>query len=54
MMRPPICRMSGKSKLRKTSVGMTPEYTCYVESFFGAGWVYFGKESSKVEVINKH
>jgi len=24
----------------------------YVELFFGAGWVYFGKEPSKTEVIN--
>jgi DNA adenine methylase len=31
---------------------MLPEHTCYVELFFGAGWVYFGKEPSKVEVIN--
>ena len=31
---------------------MIPEHTCYVELFFGAGWVYFGKEPSRVEVIN--
>lgn len=29
-----------------------PEHKCYVELFFGAGWVYFGKDKSKVEVIN--
>ena len=52
MMNPPICRMGGKSKLRKKIIEMIPEYTCYVELFFGAGWVYFGKEPSKVEVIN--
>lgn len=52
MMKPPICRMGGKSKLRKTIIEMIPEHTCYVELFFGAGWVYFGKEPSKVEVIN--
>nr|DAZ10925.1 MAG TPA: DNA adenine methylase [Caudoviricetes sp.] len=51
-MKPPICRMGGKSKLRKTIIEMIPEHTCYVELFFGAGWVYFGKEPSKVEVIN--
>ena len=52
MLKPPICRMGGKSKLRKTIIEMIPEHTCYVELFFGAGWVYFGKEPSKVEVIN--
>lgn len=52
MLKPPISRMGGKSKLRKTIIEMIPEHTCYVELFFGAGWVYFGKEPSKVEVIN--
>lgn len=52
MLKPPICRMGGKSKLRKTIINMIPEHTCYVELFFGAGWVYFGKQPSKVEVIN--
>lgn len=52
MLKPPIPRMGGKSKLRKTIIAMIPEHTCYVELFFGAGWVYFGKEPSKVEVIN--
>ena len=52
MLKPPICRMGGKSKLRKTIISQIPEHTCYVELFFGAGWVYFGKEPSKVEVIN--
>ena len=52
MMKPPIPRMGGKSKLRKTILERIPEHICYVEPFFGAGWVYFGKEPSKVEVIN--
>ncbi|NBI08265.1 DNA adenine methylase [Senegalia massiliensis] len=52
MLKPPICRMGGKSRLRKTIIEMIPEHKCYVELFFGAGWVYFGKEKSKVEVIN--
>ncbi|NLK94717.1 MAG: DNA adenine methylase [Clostridiales bacterium] len=52
MLKPPICRMGGKSKLRKRIIEKIPEHTCYIEPFFGAGWVYFGKEESKVEVIN--
>ena len=52
MLKPPISRMVGKSKLRKTIIEMIPEHSCYIELFFGAGWVYFGKEPSKVEVIN--
>lgn len=52
MLKPPICRVGGKSKLRNTIIEMIPIHTCYVELFFGAGWVYFGKEESKVEVIN--
>ncbi len=52
MLKPPIVRMGGKSRLRKTIIDMLPEHTCYVELFFGAGWVYFAKEPSKVEVIN--
>ena len=52
MLKPPICRVGGKSKLRKTIIEMIPEHTCYIELFFGSGWVYFGKENSKIEVIN--
>ena len=52
MLKPPIPRMGGKSRLRKTILERIPEHTCYVEPFFGAGWVYFGKAPSKVEVIN--
>ncbi len=52
MMKPPIPRIGGKSKLRKTILERIPEHICYVEPFFGAGWVYFGKEPNKVEVIN--
>lgn len=52
MLKPPISRMGGKSKLRKVIIDMLPQHTCYVELFFGAGWVYFGKDPSKVEVIN--
>lgn len=52
MLKPPITRLGGKSKLRKRIIGMIPEHICYVELFFGAGWVYFGKGPSKIEVIN--
>lgn len=52
MLKPPISRMGGKSKLRKTIIDLLPDHICYVELFFGAGWVYFGKEPSKTEVIN--
>ena len=52
MLKPPIPRMGGKSRLRKVILEKIPDHTCYVEAFFGAGWVYFGKEPSKVEIIN--
>nr|QDB01215.1 putative site-specific DNA-methyltransferase [Clostridium perfringens] len=52
MLKPPITRLGGKSKLRKEIISMMPDHVCYVEPFFGAGWVYFGKEKSKIEVIN--
>lgn len=52
MLKPPISRMGGKSKLRKEIIKRIPEHICYVEPFFGAGWIYFGKEPSQVEVIN--
>ena len=48
----PIKWMGGKSQLRQKIIRMMPEHRCYVEPFFGAGWVYFGKYLSKVEVIN--
>lgn len=52
MIKPPISRMGGKSRLRKEIISMIPNHVCYVEPFFGAGWVYWGKEVSEVEVIN--
>ena len=51
-MKPPINRMGGKSRLRKVIIDKITEHTCYVEPFFWAGWVYFGKKKSQVEVIN--
>jgi DNA adenine methylase len=44
--------VGGKSKLVRKIVPLFPEHTCYCEVFVGAGWVLFGKEPSKVEVIN--
>lgn len=52
MLNPPISRVGGKSKLRKKIIELIPQHTCYCEVFFGAGWVFFGKEPSKVEVVN--
>lgn len=52
MMKPPINRMGGKSRLKKEIISMMPNHVCYVEPFFGAGWVYFSKDKSEVEVIN--
>lgn len=52
MLKPPIARMGGKSRLRKQIISMIPKHTCYIEPFFGAGWVLFGKEPSQVEVVN--
>lgn len=52
MLTPPIARLGGKSRLRNKIIELLPEHKCYCEVFFGAGWVYFGREPSKVEVIN--
>lgn len=52
LLKPPISRMGGKSKLRKLIISLLPEHICYTEPFFGAGWVFFGKPKSEVEVIN--
>jgi DNA adenine methylase len=51
-MKSPIKWMGGKSKSVKTIIPLIPEHSCYVEPFFGGGWIYFAKEPSKVEVIN--
>ena len=48
----PINRVGGKSNSCKKIVELMPEHFCYVETFFGAGWVLFNKPISKVEVIN--
>lgn len=44
--------IGGKSRLCKTIISIIPEHTCYVEPFCGAGWVFWKKPESKVEVLN--
>jgi len=44
--------MGGKSKSVKTILPLIPKHDCYVEPFFGGGWIYFAKEPSRVEAIN--
>lgn len=52
MVKSPIKWVGGKSRLVKTLLPLFPEHRCYVEVFGGAGWVLFGKEPSRVEVLN--
>ncbi len=42
----------GKSLLASKIIKKIPEHTCYCEVFAGAAWLLFGKEESKVEIIN--
>lgn len=51
-MKSPIKWKGGKSGSVKTILPIIPEHKCYVEPFFGGGWIYFAKEKSKVEVVN--
>jgi DNA adenine methylase len=44
--------IGGKSLLAKDVVARIPAHQCYVEPFTGAGWVFFRKEPSTVEVLN--
>ncbi|MDR1396988.1 MAG: DNA adenine methylase [Desulfarculales bacterium] len=44
--------IGGKSLLAEKIITKLPEHTCYVEPFVGAGWVFFRKTPSKVEVLN--
>ncbi|MFC4805471.1 DNA adenine methylase [Filifactor villosus] len=52
IIKPPISRLGGKSRLKGTIISMLPEHDCYVEVFAGAAWVYFSKNPSAVEVVN--
>jgi len=47
-----IAWAGGKSRLRDRIIPRIPEHRCYVEPFMGAAWVFFGKEKSKVEILN--
>jgi DNA adenine methylase len=44
--------VGGKRILRNDIIARFPLHTIYIEAFAGGAWVYWGKEPSKVEVIN--
>lgn len=44
--------LGGKSKLYKKIIPLIPPHTCYAEPFCGAGWVFWKKPDSKIEVLN--
>lgn len=52
MAKSPIKWVGGKNRLVKTLLPLFPEHRCYVEAFGGAGWMLFGKQPSKVEILN--
>lgn len=51
-MNSPIKWQGGKRNLRNKIIEMIPEHNTYIEPFAGGLWVLFGKDKSKVEVIN--
>lgn len=51
-MKTPISYYGGKQKLCTTIVSLFPDHTLYCEPFVGGGAIFFGKEPSKVEVLN--
>jgi DNA adenine methylase len=51
-LRTPITYYGGKRKLVSTIVPLIPQHNLYCEPFIGGAAVFFGKEKSKVEVIN--
>lgn len=48
----PFPWVGGKRLLRDDIIARIPQHRCYIEAFAGGAWVYWGKEPSKVEVIN--
>ena len=48
----PLSYLGGKSRLAKEIVKRISKHQCYVEPFVGAGWVFFRKPPSSVEVLN--
>jgi len=52
MVKSPIDRVGGKSRLAKHIRGHFPEHDIYIEVFFGAGHIFFSKEPVKLEVVN--
>jgi len=51
-MNPFFCRVGSKKSLLSKILKMIPKHEIYVEPFVGGGAIYFGKEPSKIEVIN--
>ena len=51
-MKTPITYYGGKQQLSKKIISLIPEHKIYCEPFIGGGAVFFGKEPSRVEIIN--
>jgi DNA adenine methylase len=51
-MKPFYCRLGSKTRLLKYILPLIPSHTTYVEPFVGSGAVFWGKEPSKIEILN--
>jgi DNA adenine methylase len=51
-MHSPLRWVGGKSKSVKKLLSIIPNHYTYIEPFFGAGWLFFAKPKSKIEIIN--